>query len=124
MILIDTSIWIDFLAKDNPDVSRILVADLALTHDMVIGELAMGSLRDRDRTLSLIGNLPRATRVHDWEVIQAINAHRLHGMGLSFVDAHLLTSVWLTPGSRLWTLDRRLRSASVAFGVAFDTDEG
>lgn len=124
MILIDTSVWIDFLAKDNPVVSEILIADLALTHDLVIGELAIGSLRDRDRTPRLIGSLPRATRAQDWEVIQAINAHGLHGIGLSFIDAHLLTSLWLTPGSRLWTHDRRLRSASAALGVAFDADQG
>ena len=41
----------------------------------------------------------------------------LWGRGIGFLDAHLLAAARLTPGTRLWTRDRRLREIAVAFDL-------
>jgi len=40
-----------------------------------------------------------------------VEKHRLMGMGIGWIDAHLLCSAKLT-GVRLWTLDKRLNLAA------------
>lgn len=84
---------------------------------MVVGELALGTLRDRAIVLTLLDELPAAvTATHD-EVMAMVDDEALFGRGLSLVDAHLLASLRLTPGARLWTRDRRLREAADTIGV-------
>jgi hypothetical protein len=51
-------------------------------------------------------------------VLIFIERHGLHGRGLGNVDLHLLTSVALTPGARLWTRDARLRQMADLLGCA------
>jgi hypothetical protein len=45
----------------------------------------------------------------------------LFGLGIGYIDAHLLASVLLTPGALLWTRDKRLLAASAQLGVAANT---
>ena len=42
-VLIDTSVWVDHFRHRNSALIELLVLDLALTHPMVIGELACGT---------------------------------------------------------------------------------
>jgi predicted nucleic acid-binding protein len=53
------------------------------------------------------------------EVLQFIERHTLHGKGIGYVDVHLLASVALTEGTRLWTRDQRLRRVATALGCAY-----
>ena len=118
MILVDTAVWIDHLHTAEPTLQQRLTESLVYSHPMIIGELALGSLRHRSETLRLLAALaavPVAT--HD-EVLHLVGSHHLHGRGLSLVDAHLLASLRLLPGVRLWTRDRRLREAAQVLGVA------
>ena len=52
------------------------------------------------------------------EVLGFIASHALYGIGIGYVDAHLLASARLTPGSTLWTLDKSLAAAALRLGVA------
>jgi hypothetical protein len=47
-----------------------------------------------------------------------IEREQLYGLGIGFVDAHLLAAVRLTPGALLWTRDRRLRQAATRLGLS------
>lgn len=117
MILVDTSVWIQHLRKADARLRDLLERDLVATHPLVIGELAMGSLRSRDEfigILSLLDTFPIAR--HD-EVLTLVDTHGLSGKGLGWIDAHLLASV-LLGGGRLWTLDRRLRAAATQLRLA------
>lgn len=49
-----------------------------------------------------------------------VDNERLYGRGLSLVDAHLQAAVRLSPGTFLWTRDKRLDAVANAMGVAFD----
>ena len=117
MILVDTSIWIDHLKSTDAALVELLDSVQVLTHPLVIGELAVGSLRQREEFLRLLDELPQAPIADSSEVLTFIDAYRLHGQGLGIVDVHLLASILLAPGASLWTRDARLRAAASSLGV-------
>lgn len=117
MILVDTSVWIDHLRKTDPRLVRILGEGLVSTHPMVYGELALGSIAGRLEFLELLERLPAAVHAEDEEVMRLIESENLHGRGLGFVDAHLLAGCLLTPGTLLWSRDRRLAGVADSLGV-------
>jgi predicted nucleic acid-binding protein len=118
VLLVDTGIWIDFLRRGDARLERSLLAGQVLGHVLITGELAMGSLGDRAAVLGLLRALPQAERARDDEVIALVERQRLFSLGLGFIDAHLLAATLLTPETRLWTGDRRLRDAAERLGVA------
>ena len=108
MILLDTSVWVDHLRVGDKDVASLLVSGHVLAHPFVAGELALGNLRQRQAILSALQDLPRANVAADQEVLHFIERHALAGLGVGYVDAHLLASTQLTAGSSLWTRDKGL----------------
>lgn len=121
MILVDTSVWIDHLRGGDLNLARRLDGGEVLGHPLVIGELAMGNLRQRRLILSALEGLPKALVARDDEVMAFIEREALHGLGVGYVDAHLLASARLTPDARLWTRDRRLTEVAERLGVADTT---
>lgn len=119
MILVDTSIWIDHLREADEQLSKVLGEGKVLMHPHVLGELALGNLRNRAAALELLIDLPQAPVATNDEVLRFIDVQILFGLGIGYVDAHLLAAVTLAPGTRLWTGDKRLRSASVRLGLAY-----
>lgn len=89
-----------------------------LIHPFVIGELAIGNLRQREVVLQDLKDLDRVVVADDQEVMRFIEAERLFGLGLGYVDAHLLASVKLTPETFLWTRDKRLSAAAERLSLA------
>ena len=120
MILVDTSIWIDHFHNAIPLLAASLEADLIGSHDFVIQELALGSLRNRFETLGLLANLYRFQTLTHSEIMMAIDGRKLNGRGLGAVDAHLLATTLAERGSVLWSRDKRLKAAAEAAGVAYD----
>ncbi len=120
MILADTSLWIDHFRTGNAAFVEALEQQRIVCHPHVIGELALGRLRDRATILSLLQNLPEAPVATDAEVLAMIDARGLAGAGIGYVDAHLLAATLLKPGFSLWTRDKRLHAAAERWGVAHD----
>jgi len=118
MILVDTSVWVDHLRTGNPALVDLLNAGGALTHPFVIGELALGDLRQRTIVLDALSDLPQASVPTDAEVLHFIGSHHLFGRGIGYVDVHLLAAVRLTAGAALWTRDKRLQSVAERLGLA------
>jgi predicted nucleic acid-binding protein len=118
MILVDTSIWIDHLHRQEPDLNDLLEDAQVSAHPMIIGELALGSLSDRASVLSWLENLPSVPVVTHAEVLHFVEANALYGQGLSLVDAHLLAGLFVSDNVTLWTRDRRLLAAARRLGVA------
>ena len=54
MILADTSIWIDHFRHVDTELRRTIEDDGLLCHPAVIGELALGSLRDRGSVIAFL----------------------------------------------------------------------
>jgi predicted nucleic acid-binding protein len=118
MILVDTSVWVDHLHAHLPKLADMLDNAAVLGHPWVTGELALGSMAQRDVILGLLANLPQAAVATADEVLTMVRVHRLHGRGIGYVDAQLLASTLLTTDARLWTGDRRLAGLAAELGVA------
>jgi predicted nucleic acid-binding protein len=117
MILVDTSVWIDHLRHGDVELTRLLNTGQVLTHRFVIGELALGNLQNRNTILSTLQNLPQVTVASNEEALHFIETHALFGTGIGYVDAHLLAAVCLSPGTLLWTRDKRLLAESIRLGL-------
>lgn len=117
MILADTSVWIDHLRSGNRELSTYLNQGQIVTHPFIIAELALGSLRDRAKTLALLDLLPQVRVAQLKEVRLMIDSRRLYGLGIGLTDVHLLASVFINPATLLWTRDKRLRSVAETLGI-------
>lgn len=119
MILVDTSVWIDHFDKYDPLLFKLLADGAVAMHPFVLGELAMGSLADRSAVMFMLSQLPHVTSSQDTEVLGFVERNALFGKGIGYIDAHLLVSARLTPGTQLWTRDRRLRAAATQLALAY-----
>ena len=117
MILVDTSIWVDHLRAADDRLVALLEGGQVLAHPFVIGELSLGHLRQREAVISALQRLPRVDVATDSEVMFLIDTHRLFGIGIGYIDAHLLASVRLTADVMLWTRDRRLHRTAIQLGL-------
>lgn len=118
MFLVDTSVWVDHLRAGDPTLVARLEAAQVLVHPFVLGELALGNLRQRRVVLEALADLPAAVTADDPEVLALIESRQLSGRGIGYVDTHLLASTLLTPGCRLWTRDRRLKVVADALALS------
>jgi len=118
VILVDASVWIDHLRSNDERLTALLDGDEVLGHPFIMGELALGHLRQRDIVLRALRRLPQATVASDQEVLRLIDRQPLFGRGIGYVDAHLLAAVRLTADTRLWTRDRRLQTVAAELGLA------
>ena len=119
MILADTSVWIEYVRSGEPAFASLLNAEQILVHPFVLGELAVGSLKDRARFIETLRDMPQSMIALDDEVLRLIEKRGIFGRGIGYVDAHLLASVMLSAGSRLFTRDKRLARIATALEVGF-----
>jgi predicted nucleic acid-binding protein len=117
MILVDTSVWIDHLKASDPMLVTLLNEERVLAHPHVIGEIALGSLSNRDVVLGALRDLPRAPISTPDEIFFLIEREALFNRGIGYVDASLLASARLQPGVTIWTRDKRLKSVAEALGL-------
>nr|WP_246708029.1 type II toxin-antitoxin system VapC family toxin [Ensifer oleiphilus] len=100
---------------------RIIEDDRLVCHPAVIGELALGSLRDRTSVIQfLMAQREAHVATHD-EVMMMIDHHAIFSMGIGYTDAQLLTSALLDQRMALWTRDKRLRAAAERAGASLHT---
>ncbi len=122
MILVDTSIWIDHLHTAEPRLISLLIDDEIGCHHLVIEELALGSIEQRDVVLALLSDLHQFPAVTHLEILHLVERRRLWGRGLSAIDVNLLGSVALVDGAELWTRDKRLKAVCTEVGIALAID--
>jgi predicted nucleic acid-binding protein len=68
--------------------------------------------------LAELYQLPHAVVARDEEVVLFVTRERLFGLGIGYVDAHLLASAKLSADTAIWTRDRRMAAAAARLGVA------
>jgi len=118
MILVDTSIWIDHFRAPNLIVIRAIQTDQLYMHQFILGELALGSLKQRKSTLADLSKYADAPIARYDQVLDLIERAELFGRGLGYVDAHLLASCLIAGNTRLVTRDRRLHETAEMLGIA------
>jgi len=122
IVLVDTSVWIRFLANRAPyaaELDRLLEHDDACGHPFVYGEMLMGDTGGRQEILGIYSLIHHAPVVPHGEVVTFARERRLHGRGVGWVDVHLLASA-LVGRLKLWTTDPRLAVVARELGVAYD----
>ena len=117
MILADTSVWIDHLRSGDKELHERLSRGQIVIHPFIIAELALGSLKERSKTLALLDLLPHVRVAQMNEIRTLIEARRLYGLGIGLTDAHLIASVLINPPTLLWTRDKQLRKVAEALGI-------
>lgn len=120
MILVDTQIWIDHFHEANLRLNAIGEAEDLLCHPLIIAELAMGSLKNREETLENLWGIPMTEEVEITELLHFVDREALFSKGIGVVDATLLASCLIDPQPiKLWTRDRRLNTLADQFGIAY-----
>ena len=117
LVLVDTSVWVQHFRQHIQALVDLLLLDLAMTHPMVLGELACGTPPARLQTLADLAALQQPQQASVREAMALIEREQLYGLGCGLVDMLLLASTLMTPGSELWTLDKRLSALAQRFGV-------
>lgn len=120
MIVVDANVWIDHLrGHEDPILDELLLNEQAAMHPHVLGEIALGSFRNRDHVVARFERLPVPSVAREGYVRFMIDEHRLWGTGIGYSDAHLLASARISPDGYLWTRDKRLHGEAERLGVAY-----
>ena len=118
MTLVDTCVWIDHARRTDPVLMDLLRTAEAVLHPFVFGELISGTLGNRGATIQILERLPSVPVVRDVEVRHLVESQRLWGLGLGWVDLHLLASTMIARANLL-TDDRRLAAAARRLGIGY-----
>ena len=122
MILVDTSVWIRFLANRAPyavELDRLLGLDEVAGHELIYGELLIGDRGGRTELLAAYKQMHQASTVPHGEVISLVCDRHLYGRGVGWIDMHLLASA-LVGRMRLWTVDSRFAAVAQEVGIAYE----
>jgi predicted nucleic acid-binding protein len=119
VILVDTAVWIDHFPHNEPHLAELLNEARVLMYPFVRGELAMGQPAPRFAIIEALAGLPTVETGTDAEVRLFIEQQNLFGRGIGYIDAHLLTAIRLTPGTYLWTRDKKLAAAAREMQMAY-----
>ena len=117
MILVDTSVWVDFFRSGDDLLATLLEEGQVLTHPYIVGELACVNLPSRSQVLADLTALPSAPVAQHPEVLLFIEQHALMGADVGYLDIHLLASVRLGADLQLWTRDKKLAALADRFNV-------
>jgi predicted nucleic acid-binding protein len=121
-VLVDTSVWVRFLANRAPyaaRLDRLLSRDEVNGHDFVYGELLIGDKGGRRQLLGNYERMDQAPFVPHREVVAFVRHRKLNGRGIGWVDAHLLASA-LVGRLKLWTADLPLATIATEMGIAYE----
>ncbi len=116
MILVDTSVWVEHFRRGSPRLATLLDDDQVLRHSFVLGELMCGHLHRRAEILGLLEALPEARVAEHHEAFHLVESARLYGLGLGWIDVHLLASALLTRCG-FWTLDKTLHRVAQSLKI-------
>ena len=121
MVLVDTSVWIRYLAGRPPylaELGRLLGVDEVTGHELVYGELLIGDRGGRRKLLAAYEQMPQAAMVPHRDVARFVRDRDLHGRGVGWIDVHLLASA-IVGRLQLWTADPRFSAVAKEFGAAY-----
>lgn len=121
MVLVDTSVWIRFLADRAPyaaELDRLLGLDEVVGHELVFGELLIGDRGGCRKLLAAYERMHQAASVPHRDVVAFVRDRGLYGRGVGWIDVHLLASA-MVGRQQLWTADPRFCEVSEELGIAY-----
>jgi predicted nucleic acid-binding protein len=114
-IIVDTSIWIEFLKKNPkifPSMQVLLEKQNAIALGCIFGELLQGVKSERERKIitSYWDCLPKIDESQIWiEAGKYSGEKGLASKGLGLIDSIILTAA-IKNNLIIWTLDKKLQS--------------
>jgi len=118
MVLVDTSVWVNHFRRGEHHLAKLLINAEVACHSFIIGELACGNIANRAEILNLLRSLPLAPAINLDEYLYFVERNQLYGIGIGFVDVHLLASAKLA-GVPLWTNDKKLQQAASSLELSY-----
>ena len=118
MVLVDTSVWIEYFRKGHARLEELLNNTDVSIHPFIIGELACGTIKNREEILNLLQTLDSSPEISLQEILRFIEMNKLQGKGIGFIDVNLLASSLLSD-CRLWTNDKKLHNIAQKMGIAY-----
>jgi predicted nucleic acid-binding protein len=122
MVLVDTSVWIRWLAGREPylaALNKLLDRDKVVGHELVYGELLIGDRGGRVKLLARYESIQQAARIPHRNVVAFVRQRGLHGRGVGWIDVHLLAAA-VVERMQLWTADTSFAVMANELGVAYD----
>ena len=113
MILVDTSVWIDFFRQSDTKIDELLTSYLEMGEiiaiSAVFGELLQGAGGEMEEKMILEfwENLPKVEEELFIEAGKLSNQLKLTTRGVGLIDSYILAAVKLNKLT-LWTLDKKL----------------
>ena len=107
-ILVDTSVWIDHLHKKDPVLITHLQNSEVLLHPFIIGELSLGTIKNKNNFMRELSHLTLITEATHNEVIFFAQKHSSEGSGIGWIDVHLLASAALS-NAHIYTKDKNFQ---------------
>jgi len=118
MVLVDTPVWFNHFRRGEQHLEQLLLDAEVACHSFIIGELACGNIGNRAEILNLLQSLPLAPAINFDEYLYFVEHNQLYGIGIGFVDLHLLASAKLA-GVPLWTNDKKLQHAASRLDLSY-----
>jgi predicted nucleic acid-binding protein len=120
MILVDTSVWIEFLRQSNETIGLVLVREMEngniIALSPIFGELLQGVKSDREEKI-LVDLWEDLVKVNEYQLfIQAgllSYEYKLNSKGVGLIDCAILAAAKLNK-LEIWSLDKKLIEASKA----------
>ncbi len=114
MILVDTSVWIEFFKANvviYPDMVQLLENRFVYVYDLIFAELFRGvrSKKEEKMIESYWQDLPKI-KIDDLAILAGKESakYRWDTQGVGLVDACILVAAQKTQ-SKIWTLDKKLK---------------
>jgi predicted nucleic acid-binding protein len=117
-VLVDTCVWVRHFRQRNPLLVDMLVDGEVWCHPIIVGELSMGNLRNREQAIFDFLQLNRPPLATHEETHQMVESRRLWGRGIHWNDAQILASA-VIGDIPLWTFDERLKEIATDLGIGF-----
>lgn len=117
-VLVDTCVWVRHFRQRNPLLVDMLVDGEIWCHPIVVGELSMGTLKNREQTICDLIQLDRPPIATFDETRQMVESRQLWGRGIQWNDAQILASAVIAEVP-LWTFDERLKEMAMDLGVSY-----
>ncbi len=120
-VIVDTCVWIRHFRERNPLLAAMLEDGEVWSHPIVVGELSMGTLKNRGQTITDLTNLKRPPIASASETHKMVESRKLWGLGIQWNDAQILASS-LISHVPIWTFDLRLNDIAKGMGLSFAGD--
>ena len=117
-VLVDTCVWVRHFRQRNPLLVDMLMDGEIWCHPIVVGELSMGTLKNREQTIFDLMQLNQPPLATFDETRQMVESRQLWGRGIQWNDAKILASSVIGEVP-LWTFDERLKEIAGELGASF-----